>query len=76
MGSYDHEEADTRLLIQLQDALQNGCTPCIVRTVDTKVVVVILSSPTHLVSRCECSGYLWYRQKFGLYKLLFCECHL
>ena len=31
----DHEEADTRLLIHLLDALRNGCTNCLVRTVDT-----------------------------------------
>ena len=42
MPPCDHEEADTRLLIHLQDALRNGCTNCMVRTVDTDVVVILL----------------------------------
>ena len=35
MGPCDHEEADTRLLIHLQDDTQNSCT---MRTVGTDVV--------------------------------------
>ena len=41
MGPCDHEEADTRLLIHLQDAIQNSCTKCVVRTVDTDVVCLL-----------------------------------
>ena len=38
MGPCDHEEADTILLIHLQDATQNSCTKCVVGTVGTDVV--------------------------------------
>jgi hypothetical protein len=48
----DHEEADTRLLIHLQEALQNNCTNCVVRTVDTDVV----PPPDHPLPKCEHFG--------------------
>ncbi len=38
----DHEEGDTRILLHLQDALATGSTTCLVRTVDTDVVVIII----------------------------------
>ena len=38
----DHEEADTRLLVHLVDALKNGCSTCVVRTVDTDIVVILI----------------------------------
>ena len=37
-----HEEADTRIVFHLQDALATGSTTCLVRTVDTDVVVIII----------------------------------
>ena len=39
----NHEEADTRILIHLQYALDNGATTCLVRTVDTDMIVIIAS---------------------------------
>ena len=57
----DHEEADTRLLIHLQDALQNKCTNCLVRTFDTDVVVILIGKFHHLITilpRCEHLGCL------------------
>ena len=42
MDSSYHEEADTRILVHLQDALNNGTTTCLVRTVNTDVVVIIV----------------------------------
>ena len=36
------EEADTRILFHLQDALATGSTTCLVPTVDTDVVVIII----------------------------------
>ena len=42
MQACNHEEADTRILIHLQDALDNGATTCLVRTVDTDVIVIIV----------------------------------
>ena len=53
MAPSDHEEADTRLLIHLQDALQNGCTNCLVRTVDTDVVVILIGKLHHLITLCQ-----------------------
>ncbi|CAG2061404.1 unnamed protein product, partial [Timema podura] len=46
MPPCDHEEADTRLLIHLQDAPRNGCTNCMVHTVDMNVVVILLERST------------------------------
>ena len=42
MQECNHEEADTRILIHLQDALDDGSTTCLVRTVDTDVIVIIV----------------------------------
>ena len=42
MQPCDHEEADTRMLVHLQDALRDGATTCLVRTVDTDVVVILI----------------------------------
>ena len=53
MTQCDHEEADTRMLIHLLDALWNGCTNCLVRTVDTDVLVILLGKFHHLVALCQ-----------------------
>jgi 5'-3' exonuclease len=53
MTPCDHEEADTRLLIHLQDALLNGCATCTVRTVDTDVVVILIGKFHHLITLCQ-----------------------
>jgi len=37
----EHEEADTRILLRLQDALTNDSSTCLVLTVDTDVVEII-----------------------------------
>ena len=52
MGLCDHEEADTRLIVHLQDAILNECRNCLVRTVDTDVVVFIIGKFHHLQSLC------------------------
>jgi len=49
----DYEEAETRLVIHLLDALLNGCTVCLVRTVDTDVVVILLGKFQYLLTVCE-----------------------
>lgn len=41
MPDNDHEEADTKILLHLQNALQTGSCACLVRTVDTDVIVII-----------------------------------
>ena len=53
MAQCDHEEADTRLLILLQDALLNGCTSCLVRTVDTDIMVILIGKFHHLITLCR-----------------------
>ena len=41
MQACNHEEADARILIHLQDALNNDATTCLLCTVDTDVIVII-----------------------------------
>lgn len=53
MPPCDHEEADTRIVIHLQDALSMGCTTCLVRTVDTDVVVILIGMFHSLTSQYE-----------------------
>ena len=53
MALCDHEEADTRLLIHLQDALLNSYAKCLVRTVDTDVVVILVVKLHHLITMCR-----------------------
>ena len=38
----DHEEADTRLIVHVQDAVKNSFRTCLVRTVDTDVIVILV----------------------------------
>jgi len=53
MALCDHEEADTRLLIHLKDALLNDCTNCLVCTVDTDVQVILLGKFHYLMTLCQ-----------------------
>ncbi|KAG1654719.1 hypothetical protein GQR58_024872 [Nymphon striatum] len=46
----DHEEADTRLIIHVQNALKNGANTCVVRTVDTDVLVILIGRFHHLLT--------------------------
>ena len=48
----DHEKADTRTVIHLQDALAHGCTKCLVHTVDTDVIVILIGIYHHLLNSC------------------------
>ena len=48
MPECNHEEADTRMLIHLQDALENGANTCLVCTVDTDVIVIIVEKVHYL----------------------------
>jgi len=43
-----HEEADTRMLLHLKDAVQNGYSKVSIRTVDTDVVVLAITSANRL----------------------------
>ena len=42
MSECDHEEADTRILAHVKDALESGSITCIVLRVDTDVLVIII----------------------------------
>ena len=53
MAPCDYEEADTRLLIHLHDAVLNNCTNCLVRTVNTDVVVILIGKFHHLITICQ-----------------------
>ena len=66
----DHEEADTRLLVHVIDSLNAGCSTCLVRTVDTDVVVILVGKFHHLLTLnlsakiwVAFGGGLWYRKK-------------
>ena len=48
MPECNHEDADTRMLIHLQDALENGGNNCLVRTVDTDAIVIIVEKLHYL----------------------------
>ena len=38
----DHEEADTSQIVHMQDTVKNGSRTCLVRTVDTDVIVILV----------------------------------
>jgi hypothetical protein len=42
MSSCSHEEADTRLVVHLHDALKAGCVTILIKTGDTDVVAILL----------------------------------
>lgn len=42
MSACDHEEADSRICIHVQDAVRNGASKVLVRTVDTDVIVILV----------------------------------
>ena len=58
MPECNHEEAGTRMLIHLQDALENGATTCLVRTVDTDVIVIIVGK-LHYLHEQHPAAYVW-----------------
>ena len=49
----NHEEADTRLIVHLKDAILNGSHKVLVRTVDTDVVVIVIGKFCHFKSFCQ-----------------------
>ena len=50
MEPCNHEEADTRLIVHLLDVIINGCCNCLVCTVDTDVVMIIMGKFHHFKS--------------------------
>ena len=51
----DHEEADTRLLVHV---MNSGCSTCLVRTVDTDVVVILIGK-FHCLLTLHLSARIW-----------------
>jgi hypothetical protein len=43
-----HEEADTRLLFHVEDAVRQGCTKLLIHTVDTDVVIFAVTAAKYL----------------------------
>lgn len=49
----DHEEADTRIIVHLQDALDIRCTSCLISIVGNKVVGILIGKFHSLASQHE-----------------------
>ena len=62
-----HEEADTRILVHLEDALANGSTTCLVRTVDTDVIVIIIGKFHALIMNSRHMDCLWNWQELCIH---------
>lgn len=58
MPDNNHEEADTKILLHLQDTLQTGSCTCLVRTVDTDVIVIITGKFHQLQALCPAAN-IW-----------------
>jgi hypothetical protein len=58
MPPCDHEEADSRMLLHLQDALQQGARDCLIRTVDTDVLIILIGKFHHFRSMCPTAN-IW-----------------
>ena len=52
MQANDHEEADTKIVLHLLNALQTGSSSCLVRTVDTDVIVILTGKLSKLRDIC------------------------
>ncbi len=51
MADSDHEEADTRIVLHMNDSLQGGASTILVRTVDTDVMVILIGQFHAVISR-------------------------
>ena len=51
MANCNHEEADTRIVIHVYDALERGAKKVMVRTVDTNVVVILIGQFYNIVGQ-------------------------
>ena len=50
MQPCDYKEADTRLIIHLKGACLNNCSKCLVHTVDTDIVVILIGKFHYLLT--------------------------
>ena len=71
----NHEEADTRIIIHLLDALEHGYSTCLVHTVDTDVVIILIGSsmPCSPSPYCRHLGCFWHWQELHMCSY---KCHL
>ena len=53
----DHEEANTRLLVHIADALENECNSCLVRTVDYDVLAILIPPLCHSPGEIPSGGF-------------------
>ena len=58
MDDCNHEEADTRIMVHMQHALEQGAETVLVRTADTDVVVILVGMFFDLVT-IQPSSDLW-----------------
>ena len=58
MADSDHEEADTRIVLHVIDSLQEGATKILIRTVDTDVIVILISQFHNIIDQYP-NAELW-----------------
>ena len=51
MPTSDHEESDTRIILHVNDSLERGLRSIMIRTVDTDVVVILISQFHSVIDR-------------------------
>lgn len=54
---YDHEEADTRTGYHMQDAIENGHTTCLICTVDTDAIVILIGKYYQFCTVCPAVNF-------------------
>ena len=59
MSQCDYKEADIRFLLHLVDALKNGCSTCVVRTVYRHCMMLLLSSLARFITSINPSVRIW-----------------
>ena len=69
MRSCNHEEADTRILVHVRDALDKGGRSVFVRTVDTDVLVILIAQ-FHTLSSIWSGLSFWVA--FGMERIFSC----
>ena len=62
-----HEEADTRMLLHLEDAVKQGYGKICIRTVDTDVVVLAIAAAQRL-GALKCGLHLVQGRIFGIFQ--------
>ncbi|KAK2549911.1 hypothetical protein P5673_029513 [Acropora cervicornis] len=58
MQRCNHEEADTRIALHVQHALDKGCKQVFVRTVDTDVLIILIGLFHDMITLCP-SAAIW-----------------